>query len=54
VEEYPQKVKSVNLSKDDALSGKLTGIKGQYLIFDQGRVLNVRSHEGYIVDFEVR
>ena len=54
VEEYPQKVKSVNLSKDDSFSGKLVGIKGQYLIFDQGGVLNVRSHEGYIVDFEVR
>lgn len=54
VENYPQKVNSVNLSKTDSFSGKLMGIKGQYLIFDQGAVLNVRSHEGYIVDFEVR
>ena len=54
VEAYPQKISSVNLSKGDSFSGKLMGIKGQYLIFAQGAVFNVRSHEGYIVDLEVR
>ena len=45
--EFPQKVKSTNLGKTAELAGKLMGIKGQYLIFDEGRVLNVRSYAGY-------
>ena len=51
VEKYPTKIKSLKLEKNNLISGKLSGIKGQYLIFDGGEVFNVRSHEGYIVDF---
>ena len=51
VEKYPTKIKSLKLEKNNLISGKLSGIKGQYLIFDSGEVFNVRSHEGYIVDF---
>ena len=51
VEKYPTKIKSLKLVKNNLISGKLSGIKGQYLIFDGGEVFNVRSHEGYIVDF---
>ncbi len=51
---YPQKVTAVNLSKTDSFTGKLAGIKGQYLLFERGAVFNVRSHEGYIVDLVVR
>ena len=29
------------------LEGKLVGIKGQYWLFEDGRVWNVRSHAGY-------
>ena len=47
VEKYPTKIKSLKLEKNNLISGKLSGIKGQYLIFD-GEVFNVRSHEGYI------
>ena len=32
---------------------KLKGIKGQYLIFEDGTVFNVRSSEGYVVKIEV-
>ena len=32
------------------VDGKLIGIKGQYLMIDNDRVFNVRSHQGYIVD----
>jgi len=46
---YPEKVKSINLKKLPEFSGKLMGIKGQYLIFDDGRVFNVRNHSGYVV-----
>jgi len=27
------------------------GIKGQYLLLDDNRVLNIRKHEVYYVDF---
>ena len=40
VKEYPQKVKSVKLSeKTPVVEGVLKGIKGQYLLLDQDRVL---------------
>ncbi len=53
VEEYPTKVKSINLSKTPEFKGVLKGIRGQYLLFEGGGVLNVRSHEGYRVTLEV-
>lgn len=43
--EYPTKVKSLNLDKVNQYTGKLVGIKGQYLIFDDGTVFNVRNNE---------
>ena len=46
VEQYPQKVKSLNLSKSTTYSGKLVGVKGQYLLFEDQTVFNVRSNEG--------
>ncbi len=49
VEEYPEKVKSLSFDKLPEIEGRLTGIKGQYLIFDDGRVLNIRKHNGYLV-----
>jgi hypothetical protein len=51
--EYPKKVTSINLDKSPIISGKLTGIKGQYLIFEDGTVFNVRSSEGYVVTINV-
>lgn len=49
VEEFPTKVKSNKLEKVGSITGVLKGIKGQYLIFDEGRVMNVRSHSGFEV-----
>ncbi len=46
---YPEKIKSLNLKKLSGFEGVLSGIKGQYLIFDDGRVFNVRNHSGYVV-----
>lgn len=48
--EYPLKVKSINLDKTEWISDILTGIKGQYLIFSSGEVLNIRKHGGYLVE----
>lgn len=47
--EYPKKVSSLNLDKSPNFSGKLMGVKGQYLIFEDGTVFNVRTYEGYVV-----
>ena len=46
---YPKKVNSLNLDKTPNFTGKLTGVKGQYLIFEDGTVFNVRTFEGYVV-----
>ena len=52
---YPEKVKSVSFDKERSIEGFLVGIKGQYLIFSDGRVLNIRKHTGYQIEpsFEV-
>ena len=47
--EYPKKINSLSLEKTTSFSGILMGIKGQYLIFDDGTVFNVRSNEGFVV-----
>ena len=53
VNDYPQKVKSVGFDKYPEIAGRLWGIKGQYLIFDDGAVLNIRKHTGYLINFEI-
>jgi len=50
---YPAKVTSLNLDKTPSFQGKLVGIKGQYLIFENGIVFNVRGSEGYVVTIDV-
>jgi ribosomal protein S14 len=51
--QYPEKVKSLNLTKTPTYQGKLKGIKGQYLIFEDNTVFNVRSNEGFYVSLEI-
>jgi len=51
--QYPEKVKSLNLSKTPKFEGVLKGIKGQYLIFEDHTVFNVRGSEGYYVGIAV-
>lgn len=46
VREYPIKVRSMNFDKLPEIEGTLLGIKGQYLILEQG-VINMRRHGGY-------
>lgn len=50
---YPQKVKSLNLKKQQEYEGVLCGIKGQYWIFEDDTVWNVRGHEGFYVIFTI-
>lgn len=50
---YPEKVTSMKLDKFPLIEKKLMGIKGQYLIFEEGHVMNMRSHSGYKMTLEV-
>ncbi|MCF8274099.1 MAG: DUF2797 domain-containing protein [Flavobacteriaceae bacterium] len=50
---YPVKPNSLNLEKDKAYTGKLVGIKAQYLIFDDDTVFNIRGNEGLVVTISV-
>jgi hypothetical protein len=50
---YPMKINSLNLDKTPNYRGKLTGIKGQYLLFEDGTVFNVRTYEGYVVKLSI-
>lgn len=53
VERYPEKVKSLNLVKEENYTGVLKGIKGQYLIFEDNTVFNIRSNEGLVVEIKL-
>lgn len=53
ITEFPQKVKSLSLSKQKEYEGTLVGIKGQYWIFEDGTAWNVRGHEGFYVKIEL-
>ena len=53
VNKYPEKPKSLNLIKSERYSGTLVGIKGQYLIFEDETVFNIRSNEGLVVKIEI-
>ena len=50
VQQYPEKITSLGFDKQPLVEGVLTGIKGQYLIFNNTNVLNVRKHNGYWVE----
>jgi hypothetical protein len=49
VHQYPETPKSLNIAKEKSYTGKLVGIKGQYLIFEDQKVFNIRSNEGIVV-----
>lgn len=51
---YPTKIKTLNLEKTHVFSGKLKGIKGQYLLFEGNTVFNVRNNEGYKVIITIK
>jgi hypothetical protein len=53
---YPGKnnnetIKSIDFEKTNQYFGLLSGIKGQYLIFKDGRVVNIRKYNGYQFEF---
>ena len=50
IEAVPEKISSHNLDKESEFTERLTGIKGQYLIFEN-RVINMRKYSGYHIEF---
>ena len=52
-EKYPSNISSINLEKTAAIEGVLTGIKGQYLIFDNEYVFNVRRHTSFEIELNI-
>ncbi len=53
ISHYPTKIKSISFDKQPKVEATLVGIKGQYLIFEDGKVLNIRKHNGYFVQLRV-
>ena len=51
---FPEKVKSLDLLKINRIKGRLIAIKGQYLLFDDNTVLNIRKHTGFKISFTVQ
>ncbi len=50
--QLPSKPKSIKLDTTPEVEGRLLGIKGQYWLLDNDRVLNIRAHAGYEVGLE--
>ncbi len=51
--QYPKKVKSFNFKKKTTFTGVLKGVKGQYFIFEDGTVINIRGNSGYVVSLGI-
>lgn len=51
--QYPKKLTTLNLEKTPQYVGVLKGIKGQYLLFENDVVFNVRSSEGFVVEISI-
>jgi hypothetical protein len=49
---FPKNIKSIGFYKTPKIEGVLTGIKGQYLIFQDDSVLNIRKHNGYFLQIK--
>ena len=50
VQQYPEKITSLNFDKTAVVEGVLQGVKGQYLILDTG-VINIRKFTSYQIQF---
>ena len=50
---FPDKIKSLDLLKINNIEGRLIAIKGQYLLFDNNTVLNIRKHTGFKISLSI-
>lgn len=46
---YPTSPLIISFDNQKEIFGKLSGVKGQYILFDDERVLNIRRHTGYLI-----
>ena len=53
INQYPNKIKSINLDKLKEFSGTLTGIKGQYLYINNENVINMRKYSAYYFNINI-
>lgn len=51
VPKYPNKVSTLNLEKVRTIKETISGVRGQYLLFNDGDVINMRKYSGYEVKF---
>lgn len=51
--QYPTKIKSLKLDKENTIEGSVLGIKGQYILLNNDRVINIRSHSGYKIGLNI-
>lgn len=52
VDTLPPKLTAINLEKTPEYSGRLLGMKGQYLLFDTG-VLNIKKYTGFYINLAI-
>lgn len=52
IHQYPGKIKSIGFDKMPVIEGVLIGIKGQYLMFEDDSVVNIRKHNGYYLQIK--
>ena len=50
---YPEKIKSLDLLKVEMIESRLIAIKGQYLLFEDNTVFNVRKHSGFDISINL-
>ncbi len=51
--EWPKAIQTVSLDRVPSIEGTLVAVKGQYLVWDTGVALNIRSHAGYEVILDI-
>jgi len=52
IDSTPEKINSLSFDKEPQYEDILTGIKGQYFLFKNNRVLNIRKHTGYSIELK--
>lgn len=52
VETYPTNLNRLSFDKEKTIAGTLAGIRGQYLIFQDGGIINLRTFTGYEITLE--
>ncbi len=51
--QWPRNPVQINLDKSPEVEGIFNGVRGQYLFFDQERILNIRRFSGYLIDLTI-